>query len=117
MTDKDHPDSPRAVAASGDDAAAHALADRRRKDRRAPAGTIGVSRVIPVLPLADAQVLNTSPGGVALRTRVAVRVGERLSFRASPHTPPILAEILAVDAEADGSFRVRCRCLLGGFED
>lgn len=107
---------PRKPAHSAPGEAQPALAERRRGERKVPEQPIGVSRVIPVLPLADAEVLNTSAAGVALRTRVAVRVGERLSFRASPHAPPILAEILAVEAEAGGVFRVRCRCLLGGFE-
>lgn len=97
-------------------ALAASIAERRRAARHEPKGPIGVSRVTPVLPLGDAQVLNTSAGGVALRTRVAVKVGERLSFRAADNAPPILAEILAVDPEPDGAFRVRCRCLLGGFD-
>lgn len=95
-------------------------AERRGSPRRQPTETIGVARTVPVLPLTDAQVLNVSATGVALRTAVPVRPGERLSFTVNHTAPPILAEVLAVepmDDEQGSAFRVRCRCLLGGFDE
>lgn len=69
------------------------------------------------MPISDAQVLNVSMGGVAIKTRVPMRPGERLSFSTDLHAPPILAEVLACEPldDAEPCFRVRCRCLLGGF--
>jgi hypothetical protein len=91
-------------------------AERRRHERQDPAGPIRIRRIFPVLPISDAQVLNTSPGGVAIRTAVPMHAGERLSFATEATLPPILAEVLACEPLDDGGYRVRCRCLLGGFE-
>ncbi len=90
--------------------------ERRRQPRKRAKEPIGVSRVVPALPVSDAEVLNVSANGVAIRTRIALKPGMRLSFSTGSGRPPVLAEVLAADPEADGSFRVRCRCLLGGFE-
>ena len=90
--------------------------ERRRHLRQAPAARVTAARVAPVLPLTDVEVLNTSPGGVALRTRTPLRAGERLSFTANPVMPPILAEVLTCDRLDDDTFHIRCRCLLGSFE-
>ena len=91
--------------------------DRRRSRRQQPDSRIRVHRAVPVMPISDAAVLNTSASGVAIKTRVPIKVGDRLSFTTSvPSAPPILAEVLAIDPLDDGYFRVRCRCLLGGFE-
>jgi hypothetical protein len=81
-----------------------------------PAVAIRVRRTLPVLPISDAVILNVSRGGVAIRTRVPLKPGDRLSFTTDGHHPPILAEVLAVEPVGDGSLRVRCRCLLGGFD-
>ncbi len=91
-------------------------ADRRAQPRCEPLGPIGVRKMLPVTPLADVEVLNISPKGVAIRTRMALRVGDRLSFTTSAATPPILAKVLACDPMDDGGYRVRCECLMGAFE-
>lgn len=90
--------------------------ERRRHVRHVPRQMIGVSRAAPVLPLGDVQVLNVSAQGVAIRTRVPVSAGERLSFRVGPDWPPILAVVLACEAMDQETYRIRCRCLLGGFD-
>ena len=93
--------------------------ERRHHERREPAPgepAIRVRHALPVLPISDAVVLNTSPGGVAIRTSIPLNVGDRLSFAVHPNQPPILAEVLAREPLEDGAFRVRCRCLLGAFE-
>ncbi len=95
--------------------AACAQQDRRRSIRCEPTELVAVSRLVPILPLTEVQVLNTSPGGIALRTPTPVAPGERLSFTTRPFLPPILGEVLACDKNDDGSFHLRCRCLLGSF--
>lgn len=90
--------------------------DRRRGQRRVPTQAIRVSRAVSVLPISDARVLNLSRSGVAIRTGVPLRVGDRLSFTVSTGAPPILAEVLASDRTEEGDYVVRCRCLLGGFD-
>ncbi|MBI1335519.1 MAG: hypothetical protein GC164_01000 [Phycisphaera sp.] len=91
-------------------------ADRRQNHRVEPTGHISVNRAMPFLPLSDAEVVNVSKQGVALRTCVPLVPGERLSFRTEPHLPPILAEVLGVERADGKTFTVRCRCLLGGFD-
>lgn len=97
-----------------------ALVDERRaEDRIDTDARIHVSRAVPVRTLYDVQVLNVSPSGVAVRTQAPIRVGERLRFSvhaAVPSPAPVLAEVLACDPLDDGGYRVRCRCLLGGFD-
>jgi hypothetical protein len=77
---------------------------------------MGISRVAPVLPLGDAQVLDASKTGVALRTRVPLRPGDRLSFMIAPGMPLVFAKVLAREELPEGDFRIRCRCVVGGFE-
>ncbi len=94
-------------------------AERRAEDRIDPEQRMHVSRAVPVRTLYDAQVLNVSPTGVAIRTGSPIRVGERLRFSvnaAVPSPAPVLAEVLACEPMDDGGYRVRCRCLLGGFD-
>jgi len=103
--------------------------DRRRHRRSKPSSAVRASQVVPPVPLSDVEVLDVSASGIAIRTRVALRVGERLSFRVSSASArgvasrlnagdqaPILAEVLACEPMAEGEFRVRCRALLGAFE-
>ncbi len=90
--------------------------DRREQSRYLPCGPISVHRTLPVLPLSDAEVLNVSAQGVALRSRVAVLPDERLSFTTGAGTPPILAKVIACEPLEEGGFRIRCQCLLGEFE-
>jgi hypothetical protein len=93
------------------------LSERRVHPRIVPRRPIRVTRAIPVLPLSDARVLNTSVSGVAIATCVPLHAGERLSFQVGSGMPPILAEVLAVEPLEGEQYRVRCRCLLGGFEN
>ena len=90
-------------------------AERRQHPRHAPEGRIHVMRVLPNIPLSDAEVVDTSLGGLALRTRVALQPGDRLSFYLWTQAPPILGEVLAREEQEDGWFLVHCRCLVGGF--
>lgn len=90
--------------------------ERRKHKRRAPERHIRVTKAVPVLPLSDAQVVNVSREGVALRTMAPMHPGERLSFIIESHAPPILAQVLACELLPDGAFRIRCRCLLGEFD-
>lgn len=94
-------------------------ADRRVEDRLETEARIHVARALPLRTLYDVQVLNVSPSGVAIRTLQPIRPGERLRFSvhaAVPAPAPILAEVLACETLDDGSYRVRCKCLLGGFD-
>ncbi len=67
------------------------------------------------MPLTDAEVLNVSASGLALKTRAPLPPGERLSFLVHPTAPPVVAEVLACESLDAEFFRVRCRCVLGGF--
>ena len=102
--------------------------DRRRHPRRKPVAAIAASTIVPPIPLTDAQVLDVSSTGIAIKTRVPLKVGDRMSFRIpAQHQPvsnrndsvgaaPILAQVLACEPMEDGYYRVRCRALLGAFE-
>lgn len=102
--------------------------ERRRQPRRKPPSGISASTVVPPIPLTDAQVLDVSKGGIAIKTRVPLKVGDRMSFRipaqgvtigfrSEANGPaPVLAVVLAVEPMEDGFYRVRCRALLGAFE-
>ena len=103
--------------------------ERRRHRRTQSHGGVRASQVVPPVPLSDVEVLDVSSSGIAIRTRVALRVGERLSFRLATSGPrgassrlhagdqaPILAEVLACEPISEREYRVRCRALLGAFE-
>ncbi len=100
--------------------------ERRRQPRKKPAGAIAASTVIPPIPLTDAVVLDVSSGGIAIKTRVPMKEGDRMSFRVpamgtEPRldtigNAPILAVVLACEPMEGGFYRVRCRALLGAFE-
>ncbi len=96
---------------------APATDDRRAELRTPPADPIRTTTTIPVIPISDAVVLNTSTNGIAIQTRTPVTPGTRLSFSKSAEQPPILGEVLACEPLDQGWFRVRCRCLLGGFDN
>ncbi len=87
--------------------------ERRKHLREQPQMTIRVMRVLPHMPVADAQVINTSDGGAALRTRAGLKLGDRLSFYRRADSPPVLGEVLASQEMDDGWYIVRCRCLVG----
>jgi len=93
-----------------------AAANRRVQSRQEPSRYICVRRVMPVMPISDAVVLNVSSTGLALRTSMPIDVGERLSFSLGQGTPPILGEVLDCEELEDGNFKVRCQCLLGSLD-
>ncbi len=100
--------------------------DRRRHPRKKARGPIAASTVVPPIPLTDAEVIDVSTGGIAIRTRVPVKPGDRMSFRVPAQGltlrvdggggAPILAVVVACDPMEGGFYRVRCRALLGAFE-
>jgi|GEM_PF-1119412 len=102
--------------------------NRRRHPRRKPAGAIVASTIVPPIPLTDAQVIDVSSHGIAIKTRVPLKVGDRMSFRIpapdssvtsridSLGSAPILAQVLACEPLENGFYRVRCVALLGAFE-
>ena len=93
-----------------------AQAERRAEDRGQTSSHISVRRVMPVMPISDATILNVSASGIAIQTAVPLKVGERMSFSTTPNMPPILGEVLGCEATGDNQFRIRCRCLLGNFD-
>ena len=94
----------------------------RRKSRRMqitiePPGVMLVNRQHPggsAIP--DAQILNLSEGGAAIRSPRAILPGERVAFNVGGGNAPVLCQVLACDLHPEGGFHVRCRCLLGGFD-
>ena len=90
--------------------------ERRRYERKALSGPVRVQRLKPVLPISDAEVIDVSSGGIAIRTAVPIRVGEQLSFQVNPSQEPMIATVLATDRFEDGTYRVRCQCLLKQFD-
>ena len=98
-----------------------AVADRRAHPRLdwpgiEPPGVVRVDH--QGQSIHDAVVINISVGGVALRTRQSVKVGERLIFTTGAHRPPTHCEVLACEPmdDGDGQMRIRCRCIMGGFD-
>lgn len=92
------------------------VAERRREERHICDTPITAAQVKPVLPISDAQVINVSSQGIAIATRMPLHAGTRLSFYPDPAMPKIVAEVLACEPLEDGRFRLRCRCVLGGFD-
>lgn len=102
--------------------------ERRRHPRKKPQGGISASTLVPPIPLTDAEVLDVSTGGIAIKTRIPLKVGDRMSFRIPAQgvtvgfrseatgPAPVLAVVLAVEPLEAGFYRVRCRALLGAFE-
>ena len=90
--------------------------DRRKHPRHLAESLPRVARSVSVIPISDAEVLNVSSQGVAIRTSVPLEIGNRLSFFTNGHLPPILAEVIGREKLDGESYRVRCRCLLGRFE-
>lgn len=92
-------------------------AERRGEARFEYEQWIRIARAAPYLPISDASVLNVSSNGIAIRTRVPLNPGDRLSFTPDPHLPPVLGVVLAREPMGEGEFRVRCQCVLGSFEN
>lgn len=97
------------------------VGERRREPRVAwlhiePPGVTIVDFEGPQRTLAHTHVLNVSRTGAALSTPDWVEPGVRLAFSVGGNRAPVLCEVLACEKEPDGRHRVRCRCVLGGFD-
>ena len=90
--------------------------DRRDAARIEPPGIMHIDAKHQGEPIADAQILNISRHGVALRCSNVFVPGERISFSVNRGVAPVLARVLACEPMEDGWFRLRCRCILGGFD-
>lgn len=97
------------------------IAERRQSPRRfisiEPPGVMLVNHLTPggsAIP--DAQVLNMSEGGAAIRSPLPITPGERIAFNVGAGNAPVLCQVLACDRHAEGGFHVRCKCILGGFD-
>ena len=94
----------------------------RRQSRRVqiaiePPGVMLVNHLTPggsAIP--DAQVLNLSEGGAAIKSPIVMIPGDRIAFNIGNGHAPILCQVLACDRHPDGGFHVRCKCILGGFD-
>lgn len=91
--------------------------DRREDARMVPTSPMRITKAVPLLPIHDATVINVSAHGIAISTHVPLHEGERLSVHVEQGMPPVLVEVLACERIPGGLFRLRCRCLLGGFEE
>lgn len=106
---------------SGQPNATPASADRREHERRRairlePPGLVLVDFENRSEPIHDAEVLNLSEGGAALRSPSPVTPGERVAFNVGGGRPPVLCQVIGCERMDDGWFRVRCKCILGGFD-
>lgn len=88
--------------------------ERRRALRIEPPGLIRVEAGGDAI--AEAEVLNISTNGAAVRLRKPVLPGERVAFSVGGGRAPITAQVIACELGEDGWFRIRCRCILGGFD-
>ncbi len=91
------------------------VSERRAHPRIAPPGLIRIDHENPGTSIPNAQILDISRGGVALRCQQWIEPGERLVFATIDGLPPVLCEVLECKNLDNGWFRVRCRCVLGGF--
>jgi len=96
------------------------LQDRRRSPRVRiaiePPGVIRVNHAQGGTAIPDADILNLSEGGAAISSPTPLLPGERVAFNVGGGHAPVLCQVLACDRQADGSFHVRCKCILGGFD-
>lgn len=90
--------------------------ERRKTIRIEPPGLVPVNIDAGGSPIPDAEVLNLSEGGAAIRSPKALLPGERVAFNVGGGRPPVLCQVIACDRQADGWFAVRCKCILGGFD-
>ena len=74
-----------------------------------------MDHITPGESMPDVEVINISKGGVALKTLLPVNPGEHLVFSTQFDEAPVHCEVLACDELPEGGFRLRCKCILGGF--
>lgn len=68
------------------------------------------------VPIRNAVILDMSVGGVALLSDMQVSLGEHLMFTTGSFRAPTHCEVLACDIEPNGGYRVRAKCIMGGFD-
>jgi hypothetical protein len=96
------------------------LIDRRQSPRVRiaiePPGVIRVNHAQGGAAIPDADVLNLSEGGAAIRSPSPLVPGERVAFNVGGGHAPVLCQVLACERQPDGAFLIRCKCILGGFD-
>jgi len=90
--------------------------ERRRSIRLEPPGLLLVSVAYGGESVPDAEILNLSEGGAAIRMPRVLLPGDRVAFNVGGGRPPVTCQVLNCSSEADGWFVARCKCILGGFD-
>lgn len=90
--------------------------NRRSSIRLEPPGLMPVNIAAGGLPIPDAELLNLSVGGAALSSPSPLIPGERVAFNVGGGRAPVLCQVLDCTRQDDGSFHIRCKCVLGGFD-
>ena len=90
--------------------------ERRRSLRLEPPGLMLVSVAYGGESVPDAEILNMSEGGAALRSPRVLVPGDRVAFNVGGGRPPVTCQVLECSSQSDGWFIVRCKCILGGFD-
>lgn len=90
--------------------------ERRDAIRIEPPGLMPVNFDNGRESIPDAEVVNISEGGAALRSPKPLIPGERIAFNVGGGRAPVLCQVLACHRAQDGWFHVRCKCILGGFD-
>ena len=92
------------------------VTERRRSIRIEPPGIMSMNVESAGNPIPNAEVLNLSTGGAALRTPKPLIPGERILFNVGGNHAPVTCSVIACEKQPDGWFHVRCKCILGGFD-
>ena len=90
--------------------------ERRTGIRIEPPGIMPMSVEAHGNAILNAEVLNLSTGGAALRSPKVMTPGERIMFAVGRERAPVTCIVLACEKLDDGWFHVRCKCILGGFD-
>lgn len=90
--------------------------DRRTNTRLEPPGLMPVNFAAGGQAIPDAELVNLSVGGAALTSPSPVVPGERVAFNVGGGRAPVLCQVLECTRQDDGSFYIRCKCVLGGFD-
>jgi hypothetical protein len=87
----------------------------RRRIRIEPPGVILVNHAVGGTAIPDADVLNLSEGGAAIKSPTPIVPGDRIAFNVGQGHAPVLCQVLACERHPEGGFHIRCKCILGGF--
>ncbi|MEX2216098.1 MAG: PilZ domain-containing protein [Phycisphaeraceae bacterium] len=90
--------------------------DRRRSIRLEPPGLMLVSVAQGGESVPDAEILNMSEGGAAIRVPRVLVPGDRVAFNVGGGRPPVTCSVIECSSQSDGWFVARCKCILGGFD-